>query len=276
MKNELATISDFKIASTVDSLEPELLAQLQDELDDLDSDIGFDCLRIKVPSGGGQAFEVQAGDSVDYLKELDCVVVYTHKANSWWGSSYGGQDTSPICSSMDGKTGINVDGKSVACATCPNNQYGSAINMDGSRGKGKACKNMRRLYLLMSGKPDVYVLTIPPTSTREIDKAMKKMLMSGQPYTGSVVRFTLERTANAAGISYSKVKMTRLGTLPADQLAKVQSWRSRIKADHTQMGVEAADYNAPVAETASAPASASAPHSPVFEEAEEPDGDFPF
>ena len=300
-RNELAVAGDFKVVSPLDGMDPDLLAEIQDEMGDIDSDGSVDFLRIKVPSGGGQAFEVQAEDgNVEYLKELDCVIVYTHKTNSWWGADFGAsQDgSSPICSSMDGKIGVNTEtGRVMSCATCPNNQYGSAIGPNGDRGRGKACKNMSRLYLLLSGSPDLYMLTVPPTSMRDVDRALKKMLMSGMSYTGTVIRLSLERTVNAAGVNYSKIKLTKLGVLPADQRQKVTRWRDQIKTDRTQTAAIQADRGSnsiPVLEPAKntpapepvapdqqhLPPAQKAPitgtQMPIFEEAEDVDSELPF
>lgn len=298
MANEPALINSFTVMSPFDTLDKDTLAEIQDEMEDLDSEGGFDCLRIKVPSSGGLAYEVSTeDDSVDYLKEMECVIVYTHKTNQLWSGSYGGSpDNTPICSSLDGKTGVNVaTGKVCSCASCPNNKYGSYIGPDGTRGRGKACKNSMRVYLLLSGSSQLYMLTIPPTSMRDVDKTIKKMIMSGTPYTGAVVRFTLERAANSAGVTYSKVKLVKIGTLTAEQRAKVMQWRNQVKAERQTASGD--DY-APVVQTlppVSAPTAPSTPSAPayappvqqpappltgtqmpIFEEVDEPDEGLPF
>lgn len=66
------------------------------------------------------------------------------------------------------------------CANCPQNQFGSAVRADGSKGAGKACKNLERLVALVpgvykDGKPQIngaldeapmWSVSIPPTSVR--------------------------------------------------------------------------------------------------------------
>ena len=105
--------------------------------------------RVKIPAGGALQFEVptEDPDNPDYTRTLEGIILYNHSAYTLWpeGSEYD-EDTKPLCSSVDGKTGIGVPGG--ASATCPMNAYGSA--KDG--GRGKACKNMRHLYLLRSGE----------------------------------------------------------------------------------------------------------------------------
>jgi hypothetical protein len=61
------------------------------------------------------------------------------------------------------------------CADCPMNQYES----DPKGGKGKACKNTRKLDLITEDslvqitKADTATLTVPPTSTKAYDKFVK-------------------------------------------------------------------------------------------------------
>ena len=83
--------------------------------------------RVKIPAGGALQFEIptEDPDNPDYARTLEGVVLYNHSAYTLWpeGSEYD-EDTKPLCSSVDGKTGIGEPGG--ACATCPMNAYGSA------------------------------------------------------------------------------------------------------------------------------------------------------
>lgn len=129
--------------------------------------------RVKIPAGGALQFEVptEDPDNPDYTRTLEGVILYNHSAYTLWpeGSEYD-EDTKPLCSSVDGKTGIGVPGG--ACATCPMNAYKSA--RDG--GRGKACKNMRHLYLLRSGEYMPLLLSLPPTSIRPFKEFLNRAL----------------------------------------------------------------------------------------------------
>ena len=63
-KTALAVMESFTVADRYEGLDPELLAELQDELADLDPEDGILYRQIKVPGGGGPAFEVQ-GETED-------------------------------------------------------------------------------------------------------------------------------------------------------------------------------------------------------------------
>lgn len=56
----LATLDNFQIVSRYDGIDPELLAELQDELEDLDPENGISCRQVKVPSGGGLLMRFRA------------------------------------------------------------------------------------------------------------------------------------------------------------------------------------------------------------------------
>ncbi len=250
-KTELVIIDNFTIANRYEGLAPELLAELQDELGDLDPESGITCRQIKVPSGGGLAFEVQGEDEgdADPMKEIDAVIVFTHRLSAYWPGSFGAasnpEDKIPACSSMDGKTGLFPStGEVINCETCQWNQYGTGVDEKGNPSRGKACKNMRRIYMMMDGDPNFYLLTIPPTSIKDVNKQLTKILGSGTPYTGMIVTFGLEKTKNNNGVTYSKVTIKKKGILPPAVAAKVQQLRSQIKAQYQSMAITLDDYTA--------------------------------
>ena len=64
-KTALAVINDFQITTGLEGMDPELLAELQDEMEDLDEVRGISCRQIKIPSGGGKAYEVESDNPDD-------------------------------------------------------------------------------------------------------------------------------------------------------------------------------------------------------------------
>ncbi len=246
----LAVVDNFQIVNRYEGIAPELMAELQDELSDLDPESGITCRQIKVPSGGGLAFEVQGEDENDAepMKQIDAVIVFTHRVSAYWPGAYGSGDDAakiPACSSMDGKMGFNPStGEIAQCESCPFNQYGSGVDENGNPKKGKACKNMRRIYMMMDGDPNLYLLTVPPTSIKDINKQLAKILASGIPYTGMIVSFTLEKTKNSTGTPYSKVLVKKSGLLPPAVAAQVVQLRGQIKQQYQSLAITLDDYTA--------------------------------
>jgi len=283
---ELAPVENFSIVSLYENMDPELMAELQDEMADLDAESGIDCRTIKLPAGGGFAYEVQGDDDddVEYLKEITGVIIFTHRANGFWPGSYGSGDDGnkiPLCSSMDGKTGMRTDtGEIVTCESCPYNQFGSAADEKGNQSRGKACKNMRRLYIMRDGNPNIYLLTVPPTSIKEVNKQLTKIMGSkGIPYTNLIIGLKLEKATNSNGIAYSKVIIEKKGLLPAEAAAKAKELRRQIKEKYQSLAITMDDYStAPPIEAAPASAAeASQSEDSDFEDAAPIDtSDLPF
>ena len=240
-KNELAVMKDFQIVTGFEGMDPDLIEELKEEMADLDEERGIACRQIKVPSGGGKAYEVEGDDPDDpeIMKEVQGVILFTHRMNSYWSAAYGSGDNTnmpPTCSSMDAKTGVNLEtGEVRNCDNCPMNQF-----VDG----GKPCKNMRRIYLLMSGRPDIYLLSVPPTSIKDVNKNLARIMGSNRiPYTRLVVTFKLDSATNKDGIKYSKVTVEKTGVLTDEQYKQTSAMRKQLKEKYTEVAITSNDYN---------------------------------
>ena len=212
------------------------------------------------------------------MKEIEGVIVFTHRLSAYWPGAYGGGNDLPTCSSMDGKTGINSEtGEAVECEHCPYNQYGTGTDDKGNPSKGKACKNMRRIYLMMDGDPNFYLLTVPPTSIRDVNKQMAKILASGTPYIGMIVSLTLEKTKNSNGVAYSKVVVKKKSLLPPAVISATKAIRDEIKSQYQSMAITLDDYtgsNSTAAAGTSSRRGKAVIVTPTDEEAAAMDGDF--
>ena len=184
--------------------------------------------RVKIPAGGTLQFELPGDDpeNPDYAKTLEGVILFSHSSGAYWqeGSEYD-ENSTPLCSSVDGKVGIGEPGGS--CAICPFNQFRSAAD-----GKGKACKNMRVIYLLRDGDYLPIQLTLPPTSLRPYSDFFNVAFASKRRATyGSVVQIGLKRMDN--GNLYSVATFKKLYDFTGEKLGQVKacsdSFREQIK-----------------------------------------------
>lgn len=181
--------------------------------------------RVKIPAGGMIQFELPSDDpeNPDYAKTLVGVILFNHSNNAYWpeGSEYD-ENTSPLCSSVDGKTGIGEPGG--LCATCALNQYGTA-----PEGAGKACKNMRILYLLRSGDYMPLQVTLPPTSLRPFKDFLNQSFMLRRRATyGSVVQIGLKKMNNGSN-DYSVATFRRLYDFEGEELAQIRAYANSFK-----------------------------------------------
>ena len=95
--------------------------------------------RVKLPAGGGTAFEIPSaeGEDSEMAKDITGVIVYNHPAYAYYHDKYTGGNNPPDCGSFDGVNGIGNPGGD--CQNCPYNKFGSGD------GQSKLCKNKRML-----------------------------------------------------------------------------------------------------------------------------------
>ena len=98
---------------------------LEDVLGDDCAGLDFQLDRVKLPAGGGTAFELPSddGEGTDMVKEIRGVIVYSHPAYAYYRDKYAGGNNPPDCGSFDGVIGCGNPGGE--CVRCPYNQFGS-------------------------------------------------------------------------------------------------------------------------------------------------------
>ena len=180
--------------------------------------------RIKIPSGGGRFFEIPTDDpdNPESATTLEGVILYHHPHHAYWPESNDDEDNKPLCSSFDGKVGIGCPGG--ACTACQMNTYGTA-----AKGAGKACKNMRVIYLLRSGEYLPIQINLPPTSIRPFQDFYGKAfaLRRRAPY-GSIVRIGLKPETNGKE-DYSVATFRRVADFSGEKLQQVRAYAQNFK-----------------------------------------------
>tara|TARA_R100000315_G_scaffold49000_1_gene23276 strand:+ start:778 stop:1527 length:750 start_codon:yes stop_codon:yes gene_type:complete len=197
----------------------------------------FQLGRIKIPAGGGMAWEVESLEGTEVHQSLD-VLILAIKGNqkSWWSSSMeeGGGGTPPSCSSKDGVFGFGVNTLDAApdaaptknrCSECAWNQFGSA-------GAGKACKDHSLLFFFREGSRLPSLLTVPATSQKALQGYILKLIDAGKRAEGCVTRLSLKKAQSQSGITYSTLDLSWVSDLDDEAKAKMvevsKDFRDRI------------------------------------------------
>lgn len=229
-KEELATFDPGRFAiAHVESAELNDLLQENLANEDL-SPIDFD--RIRVPSGGGVAWEIigENGEP-EPAKNVSGVIAYQHTARTYWreGLDEGAGAKPPDCYSNDGRTGYGDiglnDGGTRACISCPLNQWGS----DDS-GAGKACRENRILYLLRENELLPTLIVVPPTSLRNFKRYLLRLTSRRVPYHSVVSEFELDKAQSGQGITYSQIKFSQGPRVPQDLAEKIQAYSNMLES----------------------------------------------
>lgn len=191
-------------APAPDGIDEELRRMIEAESAADDQPFEFKPSRIRIASGGSGHFQFNSGEME---ATLTGVVALAQTVRGYWPTD---KITSlpPLCSSPNGQSGYwsNVDDQkqiqqaqqtalphraiellsyrdqefpeSFDCKSCVMNQWGSAPG----GGRGKGCKEMRRLLIILDGHTMPAVLTLPPTSLKNYDEFFSGIVGMGQKY----------------------------------------------------------------------------------------------
>lgn len=219
--------------------------------------------KVKIGSGGINQFVTSADET---LKEFTGVVAVSQKARAYWPAS-DTKEMPPLCTSADGVRGNFTpdptdeqmfagtkqkvvhpgvkaidNGQSPAatypCATCPLAQWNSS-----EKGKGQACKSMRRLVVLIDGWTAPALLTLPPTSVKVWDVYASALQNKKSAYFAVKTTFALEKMKSASGDPYSILKATPAGPLDKAQLAAVLDIRKEYSEFVRSMAIDSEEYD---------------------------------
>jgi len=150
----------------------DVQAQLRKELDTLKD-------RVEPPSGfiistKGKTFTLPNGSASD--KPMICVVLDWVTANTYFEGLYNPNDIKPpSCFAINAEPAkIAPSDKSPkkqheTCKGCPKNEWGS----DPQGGKGKACKNTRRVLIVPHDAEEntqPWIISVSPTALKHFDK----------------------------------------------------------------------------------------------------------
>jgi hypothetical protein len=179
----------------------------------------LDLPTVRVPTAGGLSWTVPDVEGEVSEKTLRGIVIYQTVARGYWEETFdaSGGGTPPTCYSHDGKRGVGTPGGD--CARCPLNQWGS----DRRGGNGKACREMRLIFLLRENTVLPLVVVMPPTSVKAAHQFFLKLGARRLQSWGVITEITLAQAISRTGIKYSKAAFRAAGRLSPAQTARLKS-----------------------------------------------------
>ena len=174
-----------------------------------------DLPRITFPTGGATTWTITdnlTGEETS-LSELTGIVIHWTITRTLWPAEFS-RTAQVLCHSDDGQRGIGEPG--VFCGHCEYNEFGS-------KGRGKACREGRDVFILFPESIIPSVLQIPPGSINSFTDFLMNLAIEGISYFEAVVSFKLVAEKNRDGIKYSKLHpmlVQRLEKGPAEAISK--------------------------------------------------------
>ena len=233
-------------------------------------DTAFDVIptKIKISPGGINAFATSDGE---VMKNITAIVAVSQMARAYWPEKGTGQP--PLCASLDSRRGVFdhlasderlraatgalnphpaiplIDAKcpipdTFACVTCPLNDWGST-HQNGP-GRGKACKELRRLVVIVDGWAAPALLTLPPTSLESWDTYCNGLARQKSAYWAVRTKITLSEQQRKGGGNepYSVAAFTVDSQLAdAVQINAVIALRAEYKRLVGEMSIDSAEYD---------------------------------
>jgi len=180
MSTKMVKLSDAGVAPLTEEEKDKFRAMARDAL----------APRAKLLAAGVEGINI----ADDIVKEMRFVILYYQPSNVLLKKGEMG-NLIPECWSWDAITpdAASVDKKCETCPKCPNNAFGSA-----DEGRGKKCKNSIRTFILLESKSMPILFSIPPTSFREFQVLLGKLLYHGIPYDRAVIKMTTKSTQKGA------------------------------------------------------------------------------
>ena len=188
--------------------------------------------RIKMPSGDTTVFQVPSEnpDEPELVREITAVILYHHPIRAYFKEKYTGATVPPDCGSLNAVEGFGEPGGS--CESCPYNAFGSGEN------NAKACKERRRLYLLLEGELFPVMLSLPTGSLKEFSRYIMRCLSKGNKTNAVVTKITLTKATNKGGIAYAKAVFRMERQLTADEVPLIAKLSEQIKEISQSVGFE--------------------------------------
>jgi hypothetical protein len=195
------------------------MAEVQDNLESIES---FKLPRAKMTASG-----IELVEGFEPSLVLEGVIVHTKKTNVYYKDAFNPNDvTPPTCFSNDGVRPDKSIEKPVnsTCNGCPMAEFGT-----NSMKSGKACRNLKPVYMLLNTDEGISLmprqLTITPASLKAANAFLTDLTAAGISYRKVQTRVTLFKETPKD--TYFKMKFSIAKKLTPQEIADVEFLRDK-------------------------------------------------
>jgi hypothetical protein len=172
-------------------------------------------------------FKMPNGSSGD---TIDIIIAGSIKTRGMWGKEDETGNSPMLCSSLGGTMGTPTEiapadlktRKMQTCFDCKYNEFGS-----GKDGRGKACKEMRKLLTFHPNYKQGLILTIPPSSIKAYDVYYQSCVSSSVPMSGFWTSITLEEKSRGS-VQWSTFNFKRSNPLDVELFNAMKEIRDKF------------------------------------------------
>jgi hypothetical protein len=205
--------------------------------------------QVDILHAGALMFELPPNETGkrNRVEEFEGIIIDQHPCNVYWEVPFGqGESNSPPdCFSLDGIHGTTKDGEEKSCIGCPYNERGSAPPdpITHEKSNAKACKNKRRIHILVEGNELPWRLTLSPMNNiRASNNFFSPMINKKKPMNTFVTRFSLEEATSRKGIPFSGIVMERVKPISGELWLKIRDFLKDHKAQIRGQAFSEAEY----------------------------------
>lgn len=205
--------------------------------------------QINILHAGAESFKMPPNETGEekVIKTFRGIIIDKHRCNAYWEQAFGdsGGGVPPNCSSLDAKIGTMDGGNNRECVACRFNIFGSASNGEGEKAKGKACKNMMRIAIMMDGHQLPQRLTLPPSSLRPADEYFSRLIDLGLPMRSIITEFSLVEGKSSEGIRYSQIRLNNGNQISYERFKAIKDFLGRHLAQIRGQEIKTEEYVTP-------------------------------
>ena len=180
------------------------------------------------PSGTNTKWEIPDIDETsESASELSGVIVHSCDKRAYYEGKYSGGGERPDCYSDDGVNGVGelADKCGNKCIDCPMDVFGSAKDTD-----AKACKEVKRVYLLREGEMLPMIVNLTPQNLRALRTyGVRLTNKRGKELPEVISKFSQATATSKSGFPYAKVTISLVEELPEADAKKMLDYAEVMK-----------------------------------------------